>query len=792
MQISKKWLEEWVSTGLSAQAIADKLTMAGLEVDHVTPAAPAIDKLVVGKIVSIAPHPNANKLNICQVDIGKKSLLQIVCGASNADVGILAPVALVGCVLPNGMKISPVELRGIESKGMLCSASELGLEEASEGLLILEQSARPGTNVVDLLGLDDVIIEVDLTPNRGDCLSVAGIARELAALTGKKLRPKKWSKPRSRDSRQVKVSVSAKKQCPRYVGRAIESIDADAVTPLWMHEKLRRSGVRSIHPVVDITNYVMLELGQPMHSFDLDKLKGPIAVRMSRAGETIELLDGQSVKLKEKSLLIADKQGPVALAGIMGGATTAVDENTTNVFLESAYFSPEAIAGKAREYGLHTDSSHRFERGVDPGLQETAIEYATALLLGICGGKPGRVIKAQSAVDLPKRKKILLRKARLDSVLGVEISSTAIERYLKRLGMNVVKRAGGWTVTPPSYRFDINIEVDLIEEVARVYGYENLPSNSFAATGRMIPVPDGVMTEQRARELLVDRDYQEVITYSFVDPSMQQVIYPSAKAPSLSNPISEEMAVMRAGLWPGLISTAIYNLNRQQKRIRIFEKGGRFSLSGGRYAEAEVIGGLVAGTALPVQWGAAEREADFFDLKGDIECLLAAAGIGNKVSYEKTENSALHPGKGAEIRLDGRKIGDFGEIHPTLRSKFDFDRPVYLFEIEYSALSVQNVPIFTEISRFPAIRRDLALVLDENIPAKALLDCARQAAGPLLADLELFDEYRGEGIDSGRKSLGLGLTLQDSSRTLNEEAVESVVQKVIDTLRRELGAEPRK
>ena len=792
MQISKKWLEQWVATGMGEQAIADTLTMAGLEVDSVSPVAPRISKLVVGKVVELAPHPNANKLNICKVDVGKKALLQIVCGASNVGVGLKAPVALVGCKLPNGLTIKPVELRGVRSMGMLCSAAELGLEEVSEGLLLLDSSARAGASVIDFLQLDDYMIEVDLTPNRGDCLSVAGVARELAALTGKKLRPVKWKKARSQQCRKITVTVPARKQCPRYIGRVVESIDASAVTPMWMKERLRRCGVRSIHPVVDITNYVMLELGQPMHGFDLDKIKGPVSVRLSRADDKIELLDGQSVSPKGKSLVIADGNGPIALAGIMGGATTAVDVQSSNIFLESAFFTQDAIAGKAREHGLHTDSSHRFERGVDPELQEAAIEYATSLLVEICGGKPGQLIKVQSAPDLPKRKKILLRKDRIDSLLGIEISNAAVEKILKRLGMKIVKRRGGWTVTPPSYRFDLNIEVDLIEEVARLHGYENLPSSSFTATGQFVPVPDGVMTEQRARTVLIDRDYQEVITYSFVDPALQKAIYPNASSPVLSNPISEEMASMRAGLWPGLVSTAIYNMNRQQNRVRIFEKGSRFSLVRGRYTESEIIGGLVFGSVLPEQWGETERDVDFFDVKGDVESLLVAAGLGDAVHYVKTDHPALHPGKGATIELDGQKVGDFGQIHPALSAKFEFDKPVFLFEIDYSALKGQKVPEFRQISRFPAIRRDLALVLAENIPAQAVLDCARRSAGPLLADLELFDEYRGEGIDSGRKSLGLGLTLQDSSRTLNEEEVESVVLEVVDTLRRELGAEPRK
>jgi phenylalanyl-tRNA synthetase beta chain len=793
MKITTEWLNDWVTTGADIGKISDTLTMAGLEVDSVEAVSAPISKLVVGKVLSVTKHPNADKLKVCSVDVGKSRPLQIVCGASNVVENMKVAVAQVGCTLPNGMQIKSAELRGVKSSGMLCSAAELGMEEESSGLLPLDSKAKVGSDAFQALALDDTVIDIDLTPNRGDCLSVRGVGRELAALTGKKLKtPKRGNKVRSAATRNVAVKLTAKKQCPRYVGRVIEGIDPEAVTPLWMQERLRRCGLRPIHPVVDVTNYVMLELGQPMHGFDLDKLVGPIDVRLSRDKEKLELLNGQTVTLQKNTLLITDKSGPIALAGIMGGEKTSVGEGTTSVFFESAFFDPDAISGRARTLGLHTDSSHRFERGVDPGLQEEAIEYASTLLIQIAGGKAGKLIKAENRPSVPRRSSISLTTEAVNDLLGLELPSQKIESYLARLGMKLSRRkAGSWAVTPPSYRFDISRDVDLIEEVARVHGYDNLPTLPLQTTADMQPVSDGVLADSRIRTAMVDRGYHEIITYSFIDPNLQALIDPDARSPRLSNPISEDMAVMRSTLWPGLIAAAMHNLNRQQNRVRLFEMGTCFQLVGKRTQEHDQVAGLVIGDVMPGQWSQKEREVDFYDIKGDLAELFGLAGISDRIRYEASENPALHPGQGADIYLKGTKIGSLGRLHPGIQAKLDVEMPIYLFQVQKEALKFNNVPVYRPISRFPAIRRDISLLVDVQLPAQAVLDSIRTSAGELLVDLELFDDYRGEGIDSGRKSLSLGLILQDSSRTLKEEVVETVIGKVLTALQKDLGAELR-
>ncbi|MGW8247918.1 MAG: phenylalanine--tRNA ligase subunit beta [Acidiferrobacterales bacterium] len=793
MKITTEWLNDWVATGPDINKVSDTLTMAGLEVDSVEPVSTPISKLVVGKVLSVKKHPNADKLNVCRVDVGKAKPLQIVCGASNVAENMKVVVALVGCTLPNGTQIKSAELRGVKSSGMLCSAAELGMEEESAGLLSLDNKARVGDDAYKELVLDDTVIDIDLTPNRGDCLSIRGIARELAALTGKKLKtPKRGNKSLSTAVKNVTVKLTAKKECPRYVGRVIEGIDPGAETPLWMQERLRRCGLRPIHPVVDVTNYVMLELGQPMHGFDLDKLAGPINVRLSRDKEKLELLNGQTVTLQKNTLLITDKTGPIALAGIMGGEKTSVGEGTTNVFFESAYFDPDAIAGKARTLGLHTDSSHRFERGVDPNLQEEAIEYASALLTQIAGGKVGKLIKTENRPSLPRRLPISLTSDSVNELLGLALSSQKIENYLVRLGMKVSRsKPGNWRVTAPSYRFDISRDVDLIEEVARVHGYENLPTLSLQAAADMQPVPDGVLADSRIQSVIVDHGYHEVITYSFVDPNLQALIDPETASPRLNNPISEDMAVMRSSMWPGLIAAAIHNLNRQQYRVRLFEVGTCFLMKGKQVLEQDRVAAIAVGTALPTQWSQKGAEVDFYDIKGDLEALFSLARISAQIRYKPTQNPALHPGQGADLYLEDVKIGSLGRLHPGIQAKLDVEAPIYLFEIEKQALKQKNVPEYHPISRYPAIRRDISLVVDAQLPAQAVLDCIRSSAGKLLSDLELFDEYRGEGIDSGRKSLTLGLILQDSSRTLKEEVVETVMGKVLTVLQTDLGAELR-
>jgi len=798
MKISEQWLREWVAVRQDAKALAERLTLAGIEVGALTPVAAPLENVVVGEILSLIPHPQADRLRVCRVNVGQKAPLAIVCGAANAATGLKVPAALDGALLPNETKIARTTIRGVESFGMLCSAAELGLEEASPGLLVLDAKAKPGTPITKYLQLDDYQLEVELTPNRGDCLSIMGLARELAALTGARYTPAALKPVAAKTRRRLAITLGAKNACARYAGRVIEGINPQAITPTWMKERLRRSGLRSIHPVVDVTNYVMLELGQPMHAFNLDKLSGGITARHARKNETLMLLDGKILTLDPADLVIADARAPLALAGIMGGQDSAVDAGTQNLFLESAWFRPEAIGIRARAYGLHSDSSHRFERGVDPALQRQALERATGLVLAICGGKAGPVTEKISAAHLPKRPAISLRAARIERLLGMPLAPATVETVLKRLGMRVSKAAGkagrNWKVSPPSWRFDIGREVDLIEELVRVHGYDKMPARAPRAALHVPAMPESRIAANRLRTVLIDRDYQEAITYSFVDPALQALISPGQSPLTLTNPIASDMAQMRLSLWPGLVKAMLYNQNRQQERVRLFEIGRRFlAKPDGSADEQPVIAGIVTGPVLSEQWGAKARPVDFFDVKGDVEALLALGGQHQYV-FRPARHPALHPGQSAEIALIGATdaaVGLVGVLHPDIQAKTGLEKSVILFELRLSALQAAIIPQFQEISRYPAIRRDLALVLADAVPAQTVLDHVRKTAGLLLVNLELFDEYRGEGIDSGRKSLALGLTFQDTSRTLNESDVEAVVGRVVAGLKASFDAQLR-
>ncbi len=791
MKISEQWLRDWVSPRLDARALADRLTMAGLEVGAIEPVAPDLERIVVGEIVSVEPHPSADKLRLCRVRVNQGKTLDIVCGAPNAAAGMKAPVALEGAILPGGVTIKRTEIRGVMSAGMLCSASELGLAESADGLLPLDRDARPGMSLADYMELDDVTLEIDLTPNRGDCLSIAGIAREVSALTGAKLKSPAIKPVTAKHRRRIAIKLDAPRDCPHYVGRVITDINPAAATPMWMKERLRRSGVRSIHPVVDVTNYVMLELGQPMHAFDLDKLHGAVHVRRADKNETLVLLDGKRIQPEAGSLLIADDRQPLALAGIMGGLDSAVSDTSRHLLLESAWFRPEAISLRARSHGLQTESSQRFERGVDPALQRLAMERATSLLLGITGGKPGPVVEQMAHRDLPRVSPISLRSARVEKLLGMSVPLKTIEAILRRLGMKMKKSGSNWTVTPPAYRSDISREVDLIEEIVRVHGYNKVPSRLPRAEMSARPVPESNAGESRLRAALVDRDYQEIITYSFVDAKTQALIDPQTAPAQLANPISADMAVMRTTLWPGLLQAIAYNQNRQQTRVRLFEIGRTFLPQGPDVVQERMLGGAVYGEALAEQWGTPRREVDFYDAKADIEALMALAGIGLETRFRPGRHPALHPGQTAEIWHLDQRAGVTGLLHPEIQSRLGLDHPVVLFELQISRLQRINVPIFREFSKFPSIRRDIAIIVPETTLAQVVVDCVQKVTGKLLVNLELFDEYRGKGIDSGRKSLALGLTLQDSSRTLNDDEVERVMREVISTLESELGAQPR-
>ena len=790
MKFNKKWLDEWIDTGLDAAAIGERLTMAGLELDSITPAAPEFSHVVVAEVVSIAPHPDADKLRVCQVNNGEQTL-QVICGAANAREGMRVALAQVGAELPGGLKIKRAKLRGVESLGMLCAASELGLAEQSEGIMELPADAPVGMDLRAYLDLDDEILEVDLTPNRADCLSVAGIARELGALTGKEVNELEVSEHPPEISDSIAVTVKAEDACPRYIGRLIADIDMQAETPLWMSEKLRRCGLRSINPVVDVTNYVMLELGQPMHAFDAEKIAGGIVVRMAKAGERLTLLDEKEVTLDAETLVIADKQKPLALAGIMGGLDSAVTENTKTIVLESAFFRPENIAGKARMYGLHTDSSHRFERGVDFELQCKAIARASELIQSIAGGRAGAIVEKVADEKLPALPVIRFRPAQISRHLGISMEQAQAQQILTDLGCLVDATHDAWQVIPPSYRFDLRLEVDLIEELARVYGYDRIAAKPRAWAPVIEKVPETRNPFSVIKNRLVCLGYQEVITYSFIDTLTEELVNPSFAPLPLANPISSELSVMRTTLWGGMLQTLAYNLRRQQERVRIFETGLVFLQQENGLVQAPRLGGLICGQAMEEQWAGEKREVDFFDVKGDVESLLDLSKAGRKIEWQKGEHSALHPGQSATLFLDGKAVGHVGALHPQIQKKLDLDLQPFLFEMDLSILEERELPAYQPLSRYPAVRRDLALLVSEDVSYADIQKSLTSLNNKMITASHIFDVYQGEGVASGLKSIALGLILQDFSRTLEEQDVESVVTEVVERLQKDVGARLR-
>jgi phenylalanyl-tRNA synthetase beta chain len=791
MKFSEAWLREWVNPNTGTDELADQLSMAGLEVDSVEPAAPPFSGVVVGSVLSREPHPDADKLGVCSVDIGAGAPSQIVCGAKNVAAGMKVPVATVGAVLPGDFRIKRAKLRGVESLGMICSAAELGLAETSDGILGLPPDAPVGVDLRDYLALDDPCIDVDLTPDRADCLGLAGIAREVGVLNRVPVSalPIEPVAPSINDVFPVALDVP--EACPRYLCRVVRGINAAAATPNWLAERLRRSGIRTISPVVDITNYVLLELGQPMHGFDLAKLDGGIQVRMARPDEKLALLDGSEATLRGDTLVIADRHRAVAMAGIMGGADSGVTETTRDVLLESAFFAPLAVAGKARSYGLHTDSSHRFERGVDFELQARAMERATGLMLQIVGGKAGPVVERLSAAHLPRRESITLRRSRIGRLLGVELEDADVVDILERLDMQLSPTDEGWRVTAPSARFDIAIEADLIEEIGRIYGYANIPSSLSSAPVSVTLRPEAEFNLDKAKQLLVHRGYQEAITYSFIAPELAGLLTPGVEPIKLANPISADMADMRASLWPGLVQTLQHNLARQQLRVRVFESGLTFRRIEGELEQHPKLAGLVFGEASVEQWGVPSRAADFFDIKADVESLLAQVADPGEFRFEAAENPVLHPGQSASVLRNGQPLGWIGLLHPLVQKVLDLPGGVLLFEIDLVPLRLGDIPRFESLSKYPAIRRDFALLVDRGLPYQVVLDTIREAAPPVVKDIQLFDVYTGENIDSSLKSLALSLILQESSHTLTDSDVEQASAVVLQTLARRLGAKLR-
>lgn len=791
MQFSENWLRSFVNPKLDSDELGHLLTMAGLELEELDPAAPAFNNVVVGEILTAEKHPNADKLRLTTVNVGGE-VLQIVCGAPNAAVGLKVPCALVGAQLPGDFNIKRAKVRDVESFGMLCSAKELGLSEESDGLLVLPADAPVGTDIRDYLGLDDKLFTLKLTPNRADCLSILGIAREVAALTGADLTAPEIKPVAVTSDKTRAVVVEAKHHCPRYAGRVVTGVNAAAATPDWMAQRLARSGIRSISAIVDITNYVLLEQGQPMHAFDNAKLSGAIHVRLPKAGEQLQLLNGNTITPDADAVLIADEARALALGGIMGGEDSGVKvdatEATTEIFLESAFFAPDVIAGKARALNFSTDSSYRFERGVDFSRQVEALERATQLVLDICGGAAGPLVEVVSETDLPKRNPLRLRLERLNKVIGVAFTREAVEAQLKNLRFPWRADGDTFEVTPPAHRFDMEIEEDLIEEVARLYGYDNIPAPAPQNRVAMLPLPEGKRMPMQVRRLVAERDYQEVVNFSFVEAAWEKDFAGNDAPIVLANPIASQMSVMRTTLIGGLVNTLSFNLKRRTSRVRVFEIGRCFwrdaagaPVSG--FKQPLRVAGLAAGSADPEQWGSKARNVDFFDVKGDVEALFA----GQTLRFEKAVHPALHPGRSAAVILNDERIGIVGELHPEWVQKYELIAAPVVFELELSALLAAPMPRYSAVSRFPVVERDLAFVVPQETALQTLLDGLHKAAADIVKDVNLFDVYQGKGLEEGKKSLAFRVVMQDTRKTLADADVDAAIAQLVAAAQ-QLGA----
>lgn len=788
MKVPTNWLADLVEGPLPGpEALAEALTRRGLEVDGVAPAlAEQFSGVVIAEVTAVEQHPNADRLRVCEVTDGAETH-SVICGAPNVRPGLRTAFAKLGAVLPGNFKIKKAKLRGVESNGMLCSAKELGLGEDAAGIIELGPDASVGADFGEVVGQDEAVLDIDLTPNRGDCFSILGVAREVTSILGHAPPAVAVNPVPAAVADTFPVNLAAGDACTTFAGRVVRGIDASKVSPLWLTERLRRAGVRAIHPVVDVTNYVMLELGQPLHGYDLSKLNEGIEVRWARSGEDIQLLDEQTITLEQDVLVIADGSGPVGLAGIMGGLSTAVDAQTTDVFFEAAFFAPKALAGRGRRWSLHTEASMRFERGVDPTGQQRAIERATELLIGITGGQPGDVVLARNDQP-PEKEAVQLRSERLEAVLGMQLEAQAVVTALEGLGLAVAPEPNGWKVSVPGHRFDIECEEDLIEEVARVVGYDEIPPVRGAGAGVLGAAPDGQVPEHRAADWLAARGYREVMTYSFVSPEALDRLGLKGSW-TVANPISVELSEMRPSLWPGLLEAALENRSRQQERLRLFEIGHVYERRDGEPLETVKIGGLALGARLPQTWAEKSADTDFFDVKADVELLLEGMALSSAdLAFERCEHPALHPGQAATVKSDKNAIGALGRLHPKLAAAIGVREPIFLFELDARGLAGRGAPSARPVSRFPSLRRDLDLLVDEDLEAGMLTRAARDCAGPVLADAFVFDVYQGQGVDSGRKSIGLGLILQETSRTLTDQDADRQVSEIADHLRKKLNA----
>ncbi len=794
MKFSENWLRESVSIDATHEALTERLSAIGLEVENVEALGEHLDGIVVARIVSCAKHPEADRLQVCSVDAGNGELLQIVCGAPNARPGLKAPLATIGATLPGGMQIKPATLRGVASNGMLCSAKELGIDPDASGLLELPDDAPVGAALAGYLGLPDASIELKLTPNRADCFSMRGIAYDVAAAFGSEVKPLAIESVPIASAATMVVELDAGADVPRFAGRVIEGVDANAPTPQWMRERLKRSGIRPISILVDVTAYVMLELGQPMHAFDRDSLHGPVVVRRARANEEVKLLDGRNARLDEGFLVVADcpdgrASRAVALGGIMGGHDTRVTDATRNVFLEAAHWVPSAIVGRSRKLGMHTDAGHRFERGVDPQLPPIAVEYATRLILDIAGGVPGPLIDVVRTADLAAPVAVRLRKSRLARVLGTAVADAEVERILRALGMEVDVVADGWTVVAPSRRFDIAIEEDLIEEIARIHGYDAIPTAMPSGEIRIAAASETRVADADLRRQLAARDYREAINYAFVDAGLLASWSLAADAVALANPLSADLGVMRTSLLPGLVQALRHNMARQQPRVRLFELGRVFaSRAGAAPLETPRIAAVCGGNASAEQWGVASRPVDFYDLKADLESLAALGGQGSALRFLPASEPWLHPGRSAEAWRGAQRLGWIGHLHPRLLKALDLDTEVLAFELDLEPLAARAIPAAAGLSRYPLVRRDLALVVPDSVPWAAVEATLGAALGPLLREVRLFDVYRGTGLDPDTRSVAMGLILQDVSRTLTDHDADGAVAAAVAALGRECGA----